>query len=363
MSKFPELTSGSRPIAVVSFAQAKAVRADIAHNEVEMLLPVFGELFAKAGITKDDLNFICSGSTDYLIGGPFSFVMALDAIGVWPPKAESHVEMDAAWALYEAWVTMQEPGKDVSLVYGFGKSSLANDLGKVLALQMDPYTMAPLWPDPTSVAALQARAMLDAGLATEEDFAEVASRNRRNALKNPYAQVARDDDLATLMAEAYVASPLRRHCLPPITDGCSALILVAGERAYDFSDNPAWITGIDHRMETHALGARDLTRSPSTERAALEAGVAKGGLDLAEIYAPYAHQELILAKALGLGADTQINPSGGALAANAIMSAGLTRIGEAATRIMSGEAKRAVAHASAGPVLQQNLVAVLEGAR
>ncbi|MCX6512039.1 MAG: lipid-transfer protein, partial [Actinobacteria bacterium] len=269
----------------------------------------------------------------------------------------------AAWALYEAWVTMQEPGKDVSLVYGFGKSSLANDLGKVLALQMDPYTMAPLWPDPTSVAALQARAMLDAGLATEEDFAEVASRNRRNALKNPYAQVARDDDLATLMAEAYVASPLRRHCLPPITDGCSALILVAGERAYDFSDNPAWITGIDHRMETHALGARDLTRSPSTERAALEAGVAKGGLDLAEIYAPYAHQELILAKALGLGADTQINPSGGALAANAIMSAGLTRIGEAATRIMSGEAKRAVAHASAGPVLQQNLVAVLEGAR
>jgi acetyl-CoA acetyltransferase len=151
--------------------------------------------------------------------------------------------------------------------------------------------------------------------------------------------------------------------LPPITDGCSALILVAGERAYDFSDNPAWITGIDHRMETHALGARDLTQSPSTERAAVEAGVAKGGVDIAEIYAPYAHQELILAKALGLGADAQINPSGGALAANAIMSAGLTRIGEAATRIMSGEAKRAVAHASAGPVLQQNLVAVLEGAR
>jgi hypothetical protein len=40
---------------------------------------------------------------------------------------------------------------------------------------------------------------------------------------------------------------------------------------------------------------------------------------------------------------------------------GLIRIGEAATRIMRGEANRGVAHASAGPCLQQSLVCVLEG--
>ena len=61
-------------------------------------------LFGPLGITKDDIDFICSGSTDYLVGGPFSFVSALDAIGVWPPRKESHVEMDGAFALYEAWV-------------------------------------------------------------------------------------------------------------------------------------------------------------------------------------------------------------------------------------------------------------------
>jgi hypothetical protein len=44
-----------------------------------------------------------------------------------------------------------------------------------------------------------------------------------------------------------------------------------------------------------------------------------------------------------------------------MMSAGLIRIGEAAARIWSGEADRAVAHATSGPCLQQNLVAVLEG--
>ena len=56
-----------------------------------------------------------------------------------------------------------------------------------------------------------------------------------------------------------------------------------------------------------------------------------------------------------------MNPSGGALAANPVMVAGLTRIGEVAQRIMDGAATRGVAHATSGPCLQQNLVCVLEG--
>ncbi len=122
-----------------------------------------------------------------------------------------------------------------------------------------------------------------------------------------------------------------------------------------------WITGFDHRMETHALGARDLTASPSTAKAAEVAGVADAPVDVAELHAPYAHQEVILREALGLGDEVAINPSGGPLAANPLMSAGLIRIGEAASRIASGQARRAVAHATSGPCLQQNLVCVLEG--
>ena len=69
----------------------------------------------------------------------------------------------------------------------------------------------------------------------------------------------------------------------------------------------------------------------------------------------------MLRKALGLGDGVSVNPSGGALAANPMMAAGLVRIGEAAARIHRGEAGRAVAHATSGPCLQQNLVCVLEG--
>jgi acetyl-CoA acetyltransferase len=360
VSGFPDLVSGSRPVAVVSFAQYDNVRREDARNEVEMLMPVVAEVFGNIGITKDDVGFICSGSTDYLIGGPFSFVAALDAVGVWPPRAESHVEMDGAWALYEAWVLLQEGQIDAALVYSFGRSSMGA-LNEIMAVQLDPYYMAPLWPDPTSLAAIQAQSLIDAGKATEADFAAVASRSRRSALDNPKAQVAYDRTPDQLLAEDYEVAPLRRHSLPPLSDGCAAVVLAAGDKAYEWCERPAFITGIDHRIETHALGARDLTESPSTRLAGEKAGVGSKQVDLAELHAPYAHQELILAEALGLDDGVSMNPSGGALAANPMMSAGLIRIGESARAIWSGRADRAVAHATSGPCLQQNLVCVLEG--
>ena len=43
------------------------------------------------------------------------------------------------------------------------------------------------------------------------------------------------------------------------------------------------------------------------------------------------------------------------------MAAGLVRIAEAARRISDGGADRALAHATSGPCLQQNLVCVMEG--
>jgi len=43
-------------------------------------------------------------------------------------------------------------------------------------MQLDPYTLAPLGADAVSLAALQARALLDARLCTEREMAEVALR-------------------------------------------------------------------------------------------------------------------------------------------------------------------------------------------
>lgn len=346
---------GIRDIAVVAFAQTDHRGATDDLSEVEMLMPVLHEVMASTGLRTSDIGFTCSGSTDYLAGRAFSFTMALDGVGAWPPISESHVEMDGAWALYEAWVKLLTGEADTALVYAFGKSS-PGSVRDVLTRQLDPYYVAPLWPDSVALAALQAQALIDAGHSDEEALASVAARSRASAVDNPHAQLS-----GSVPHGDHQVRPLRTGDCPPVGDGAAAVILAAGDRARELCERPAWIRGIDHRIEAHSLGVRDLTDSPSTRLAAERAGVFERPVDTAELHAPFTSQEVVLRNALRLGDDTRINPSGGPLAANPMMAAGLIRLGEAAARIHRGTSDRALAHATSGPCLQQNLVAVLEG--
>jgi acetyl-CoA acetyltransferase len=173
--------------------------------------------------------------------------------------------------------------------------------------------------------------------------------------------VTADDDVDALLQTDYVRAPLRKHDLPPITDGACAVVLATARRARDVVARPVWISGIDHRAEIHNPALRDLTDSPSTRIAAKAAGVGRGEVEVAEVHAAFTHEELLLRDALGLGGGVAVNPSGGALASNPIMATGLVRVSEAADQIAHRGKHRTVAHATSGPCLQQNLVCVLEG--
>ena len=340
----------SRDVAVVGFAQSVEPHTQGTTNGVEMLVPLFGQLYDQLGIGKDDIGFWCSGSSDYLAGRAFSFISAIDAIGAYPPIMESHVEADAAWALYEAWVKLVTGEVDTALVYGFGKST-AGQLHRTLALQLDPYTVAPLWPDTTALAALQARLGTEAGLWAEKDMASVAAR-------------ATGGEITDLLEAPYVADPLRAHDCAPVADGAAAVVLAAGDRARELCERPAWISGIAHRIDSSSLGARDLTAAPSARAAVVAArggASADGeGPEVLELHCPYSHQELILRRELGVDNGARVNPSGGVLTGHAMFAAGLARIGEAAAHLHAGRARRTLGHATNGPLLQQNLVCLLE---
>jgi acetyl-CoA acetyltransferase len=345
-------------IAVIGFAQSPVVRrAESTTSGVEMLVPIFQQVLADTGLGRRDIGFWCSGSSDYLAGRAFSFVQAVDAIGAFPPIMESHVEMDGAWALYEAWVKILTGEAEVALAYGFGKAS-AGQLRRVLALQLDPYLLAPLWPDPVSIAALQARLGIEAGAWSEKEMAEVAARCRAAAASNPDAQVSGTEPAADLLERPYVADPLRGHDCAPVGDGAAVVILAAGPRARELCARPAWISGFEHRIDSASIGSRDLTTAPSAAAAGDAAGAPAA--QVAELHAPFSHQELILRAALRLAPQTRVNPSGGALCGNPMFAAGLARIGLAAREIMTGRADRALGHATSGPALQQNLVCVME---
>ncbi len=337
----------SRDIAVVGWAQSPMVRRTD-QSETQLLLGVITDALTPLGLTRADVDFTCLGSCDYITGQAFSFVTNLDAIGAWPPKRDSHVEMDGAWALYEAWLRLQEGDIEVAVVTGSGRSS-TGDPALIYPMEMDPYYLAPIGADPVTFAALQARAVIAAGIADERSMAEVAVRSRGKG------------SVDELLAGDYVREPLRRHDLPPITDGAAAMVLATGDRARRLVERPAYITGFDHRTECHNPSFRALDDSPSTRLAAAAAGLGDGPVEVAELQAAFTHEELLLRSVLGLGDGVAVNPSGGALAANPIMATGLCRIGYAADHIVSG-GTRALAHSTSGPCLQQNLICILEEA-
>ncbi len=379
-----------RRVAVVGFAQSRHERRKPRETQAEMLYPVLKELLGRVGLRPAEIDFTVSGSSDYLDGKSFSFLMAFEVMGAWPPIQESHVEMDGAWAAYYAWLRLQSGVADTALVAAFGKSS-EGSLPHVLNLLLDPFYAAPLGLDAVSAAALQARRYMDRFGITREQAAVVAVKNRRQAQRNPFAQLPRQSTVAEVLASEPVTEPLHVMDCAPVTDGACALLLAAEGTAERLCSRPAWIAAVDHRASLQALGGRDLSEATSARQAA-EHAYARAGithpvreLDVVELTECFGFQELMLYEAFGfcepggggrfvesgetgVGGVLPVNPSGGALAANPIMATGLVRLGEAALQVM-GEAgerqvpdvRRALAHATFGHCLQGNMVWVLEG--
>lgn len=285
-----------RPVHITGWADL-TVSGDA--DEVELVAPVVTQALAMAGIDRRDVGFWCSGSCDYLIGRPFSFVTAVDGLGAWPPIAESHVEMDAAWALYEAWLRLQHGDVDTALVYGFGRST-AGDPDAISVAGLDPYYVAPLGPPAAALAGMQARAAgLDPGAA-----------------------------------------------LPP-SDGSAAVVLSVG------GGGPR-IAEIAHLAQVHELGARDLAATHLPK-------VSARGIGRAELHVLFAHERELLRRSLGLPGRVAIGAGQTACTmVDGLRS--FVRAAQAMTLNPVNEAGATLVHAQSGPCLQHNLLARLEAA-
>src|SRR5438034_9861836 len=96
-----------RNISVVAFSQAPIVARDEHRVASEILYPEVRSALDQCDVERAAIDYQVAGSTDYIDGRPFGFVTALDVMGSWPAKQDLHLEMDAAFAAYYAWVRMQ----------------------------------------------------------------------------------------------------------------------------------------------------------------------------------------------------------------------------------------------------------------
>ena len=362
-----------RNVAVVGFALEPLVAHDAHRTAQELLYSAVRRTLADAGIERDAIDLQLAGSADYVDGKPFGFVQSLDVTGSWPPREDSHLEMDAAFAAYYGWLRIQAEECDTVMVVGYGKNSEGN-LDRVSNIRLDPYYQATLGLEITSTSALQASAFIARTGASDRDLAAIAARNR-NAGKGNAEALRKDGATADeLVKTPWAVEPLREGYLSPPADTAVCLLLAAEEKAGSARSKPAWIHGIDQRAEMQTIGARDLSKSQSAalaaEKALAMAGIASAReVDLVELSATTPAEELILCEALGLDAKAAkpvVNPSGGPLCGNPFMMTGLIRLGEAFRQLTGAAegraiagARRAIAHAAQGHCLQQNLIFIL----
>ena len=163
--------------------------------------------------------------------------------------------------------------------------------------------------------------------------AQPAQRRSRTRTRSSPA-TRRVDDAAR--PTGHRIAPLRDADIPPITDGAAAIVIAAGDRRHGqcASGRPGSGRSTTASRRTRS-GVRDLATSAST-RPAGEAAPASptAGSTSPSCTRSSATRSSILRDALGLADDVDVNPSGGALAANPVMAAGLVRIGEVAHRII-----------------------------
>ncbi len=300
---------------------------------------------------------------------------------------EEKIAQEGIQALYYGLAAIKSGHEDVILVLGHCKESQGQSRNMVTHMAFDPFYTRPVGLDFCVSAGLQAQAYAEKSGITDQHLARIVVRAREMAAKNPSQPETKTVTEQEVMASGFLADPIRELHAYPVSDGAVGMILAAEDRAYDFTDNPVWITGVGNSMDSFFLGDRDLAANTALKDAARRAYKRAGitdptsSFDLVEVSDQYAYQLPMWMEGLGLcnegdGAkwvenqgwnETRANLSGGMLGGNPLLLGGLVRAAEAVRQLKGkagncqvNNARTALAHGVMGPAGQFHSVVTLE---
>jgi acetyl-CoA C-acetyltransferase len=166
-------------------------------------------------------------------------------------------------------------------------------------------------------------------------LAQIAAKNHKNGVSNPYAQIRKDLGYDFCRTESdknpRVAGPLKRTDCSLVSDGAAALVLTDVETALTMKKAIVF-RAAEHVQDFLPMSRRDILKfegcSLVWQRALQQAGIALKDLSFAEVHDCFTIAELIEYEAMGLAPEGQgarviadgtvakdgalpINPSGG----------------------------------------------------
>ena len=347
-------------------AQSAISRDDVSITEFawEAIQPALQE----AGTRLADVEGGVTASQDFWDGRTISS-MSVNEIAGGTFRSEAKIASDACLALGYALARVQDGDQHLNVVVAHAKESQA-DAHTIELAAFDPYFERALDPDDTVITAFQAQQLYARGTFTPEHAARVVAAARQHSA---FLDAVTVEDV---LGAAATADPLRELDRAALVDAAAALVICDGDTAERLARPRVRLAGAASRTAAYWSQRDDLCDASAAGAAmadALErAGWELSDLDAIEINAPYAHQNLMVGEALGLGEGEQLvarfegdghgaelNASGAWLGGSAGSVAGLHSVVSLVRRLRD-RGGRALVHSTSGIAAQSHHVVLLE---
>ena len=326
-----------------------------------------------AGLTPDDVEaLVFSMAPTQFMGVNDADKWAVDS--VWAPgKPFMRVHTGGATggsALHAGYAHVASGMYRTVLVVGADRVTETRDAQHILNLIWDPFYEQDFALNTVTMTALSTQRYMYRYGTTEEQYAGVVVRSRKNALNNPYAHLKGNVTVEDVMNSPRISWPYKLFDICPRSAGAAAVVLANEEVTKKHCSRPAFINGIGGTTSTVFMGDRvgpyaDVELSEEAEfvsagkDAYSQAGITDPikQIQVVELYDPFSSMQFPQLEALGfckpgqaqdlsdagafeMGALLSVNPSGGTLCTNPIGVTGLVRVADAALQVM-GKAREA----------------------
>ncbi|MHA1132241.1 MAG: thiolase family protein, partial [Candidatus Helarchaeota archaeon] len=143
--------------------------------------------------------------------------------------------------------------------------------------------------------------------ATEEDFALAAVRDNKNAINSPFAAFKTLITVDDVLSSKPICSPIKLFDACSFRDGAAAIILTRTDLARKYTDTPILFKGFGQYHDCNLFTPSDLA-SPLTSFVAVREAANRAfsmckiqpkDVDVADLYAPFSPQELMIPEDIG----------------------------------------------------------------
>jgi len=365
-----------RKVAIVGVGLTKTGRrADASHQELAFEAVKNALDDTKIGI--DDIDAVVYGTMDNFdgISSPERFDSPILGTGRGFGKPLMKISTGGTTGISTALAAYYHVASgifDVVLAIGVQKVSENVEAQQALNTVWEPILERVFGMGAIHVAAFQQVRYMHVYKKNIEDYlAEVAIKNRQDALRNPYAHLKLNITLKDYYNSPMLVWPLRLLDCCPSSDGGVAIIFASEDKARKITDNPVWIRAVDYISDTYhwsqkriefwdnlAILAKRLYRKAKIENPLKE-------INVAELYNAFTIEEIMEYESFMFAEEGKgwklleegitkfsgslpVCPSGGVLSTNPIGATGLIRVAEIALQVMGKAGQRQVPNVERG---------------